>query len=173
MPTMDPATSLTTAEQALRDLLTATMYKQYGADWMDKVVKPALRQKWKKTREQEAKQRVGHTLSGVNDLSYAFLGDLIDIIRARDHWKQFFEPVLGPYDEAFALLDILQTARRPIGHSRPLLPFEEDLISGIAGRIRNRVTIYLSDQDPDGNYYSRIERASAASPLSLVQAAMV
>ena len=76
MPTMDPATSLTTAEQALRDLLTAVMYKQYGADWMDKVVKPALRQKWKKTREQEAKQRVGHTLSGVNDLSYAFLGDL-------------------------------------------------------------------------------------------------
>jgi len=50
------------------------------ADWMDKVVKPARRQEWKKVREQEAKQRVGHTLSGVNDPSYAFLGYLIDII---------------------------------------------------------------------------------------------
>ena len=128
------------------------------ADWMDKVVKPARRQEWKKVREQEAKQRVGHTLSGVNNPSYAFLGYLIDIIREKGHWKQFFEPVLGRRDEAFALLDILQTARRPVGHSRPLLPFEEDLISGIAGRIRNRVTIYLSDQDPDGDYYSRIER---------------
>ncbi len=158
MPTMDPATSLATAEQALRDLLAAVMYKEHGADWMDKVVEPARRQEWKKVREQEARQRVGHTLSGVDDLSYAFLGDIVEIIRKTAHWKQFFEPVLGPRDEAFALLGILQTIRRPVGHSRPLLPFEEDLISGIAGRIRNQVTIYLSDQDPDGNYYSRIER---------------
>ena len=50
MPTMDSATSLATAEQALRDLLTAVMYKEHGPDWMDKVVEPSRRQEWKKTR---------------------------------------------------------------------------------------------------------------------------
>ena len=158
MPAMDPATSLTTAEQALRDMLTAVMYREHGADWMDAVIRPALREQWKNTREQEAKQRVGHTLSGVTDLSYAFLGDLVDIIRERGNWKQFFEPIHGPRDEAFALLNVLQAVRRPVDHTRPLLPFEEDLISGIAGRIRNRVTIYLSEQDPHGDYYPRVER---------------
>lgn len=127
MPTMDPATSLATAEQALRDLLTAVMYKEYGAGWMNKVVEPAMRKAWQEAHEQEAKQRTGHTLSGASDLSYAFLGDLIDIIRRRGHWKQFFESVLGPRDEAFALLNILQTIRRPVGHSRPLLPLKRIL----------------------------------------------
>jgi hypothetical protein len=155
---MDPDTSLTTAEQALRDLLRAVMYKQYGAGWMDTVVTPALREQWKDVREQEARQRVGHTLGGVTDLSYAFLGDLVKIIQQRGHWKQLFQPILGPREEAFALFNILQTVRRPVDHARPLLPFEEDLISGIAGRIRNQVTIYLSEQDPDGDYYPRVER---------------
>jgi len=158
MSTMDPATSLTTAEQALRDLLTAVMYKEHGAGWLDKLVKPDQREAWKRVREQEATQRVGHVLGGANDLSYAYLGELVDIIKERGHWRRLFEPVLGPRDEAFALLNILQTIRRPADHSRPLLPFEEDLVSGIAGRIRNQVTIYLSEQDPDGDYYPRAER---------------
>jgi hypothetical protein len=158
MPTMDAATSLRTAEQALRDLVTAIMSKEHGASWMDMVVDPSVRERWREVREQEARQRVGHTLGGASDLSYAFLGDLVDLIRKKGHWKTLFEPVLGPRDEMIALFNILQTVRRPVDHSRPLLPFEEDLISGIAGRIRNLVTIYLSNQDQEGEYYPRIER---------------
>ncbi|MEX3649332.1 hypothetical protein [Mycolicibacterium porcinum] len=35
--------------------------------------------------------------------------------------------------------------------------FEEDLLSGIAGQLRNQVTIFMSTQDPSGDYYPRIE----------------
>jgi hypothetical protein len=155
---MDAATSLATAEQALRDLLSAVMYQMHGRNWMDEVIKPEQRQRWREIREQETKQRVGHVLGGVNDLSYAYLGELIELIKAKGCWKEHFEEALGSRVQAFALLDLLQTLRRPVDHARPLLPFEEDLASGIAGLIRNRVTIYLSKRDPDGDYYPRVER---------------
>jgi hypothetical protein len=134
------------------------MYQVHGSNWMDTVVKPEQREKWRNTREQEAKQRAGHVLGGVSDLSYAYLGELVELIKAKGHWKDYFEKVLGPREQAFALLDLLQMLRRPVDHARPLLPFEEDLASGIAGLIRNRVTIYLSMRDPEGDYYPRVVR---------------
>lgn len=157
-PSMDPATSLTTAEQALRDAITAILHKEHGPSWMDVTVASDVRQRWRDIRDQEARQRVGHVLSAVTELDYAYLGDLVQLIKKKGHWARLFEPVLGPKDEVFALLDLLQRVRRPVDHSRPLLPFEDDLASGIAGYIRNRVTIYLSSQDLDGDYYPRIER---------------
>jgi hypothetical protein len=158
MAQMGASISVATAEQALRDLLTAAMFKEHGANWMDKVVAPEVRAEWRKIREQEQKQRPGHALAGLSDLSYSYLGDLVSIIRKKGNWSRIFEPVLGPKDEAFALFNILETVRKAVTHNRRLLPFEEDLASGIAGRIRNRVTIYLSNQDPDGDYYPRIDR---------------
>jgi hypothetical protein len=154
---MDPARSLETAERALRDLYTAVMFKEHGANWMDQI-DPGLRARWVDVRQKEASQRAGHVLSGVSDLDYAFLGDLVDLIKSRGNWARLFEPILGDKNQVFALFDLLQRARRPVDHARPLLPFEEELASGIAGYIRNRVTIYLSDQDPDGDYYPRVER---------------
>ena len=56
-----------------------------------------------------------------------------------------------------ALLKRLDNIRNAVGHSRPLLPFERDLLSGIAGQIRNQVTIYMSTQDEAGDIYPRIE----------------
>ena len=39
------------------------------------------------------------------------------------------------------------------------MPFEQDLAAGIAGEIRNRVTIFMSTQDEAGDIYPRIEFA--------------
>jgi len=155
---MDPADSLTTAEQALRDVVAAVMFQEHGEGWLETVVPADVLERWRSVRAEEARQRAGHVLTGVSDLSYAFLGDLIELIKKKGHWAKHFEPIFGDKASAFALLDLLQRIRRPVDHARPLLPFEEDLASGIAGYLRNRVTIYLSSQDPAGDYYSRIER---------------
>lgn len=155
---MEPAESLTTAEQALRDVVAAVMFEEHGPDWLEKVVPPDVLERWRSVRAEEERQRAGHVLAGVMDLSYAFLGDLVELIKKKGHWAKLFEPIFGDKASAFALLDLLQRIRRPVDHARPLLPFEEDLASGIAGYLRNRVTIYLSNQDPVGDYYSRIER---------------
>ena len=158
VPTMEPAQSLTTAEQALRDVVAAVMYQEHGAGWLEVVVPQDVLERWQAVRAEEERQRAGHILTGVSDLSYAFLGDLVELIKKKGHWSRLFEPIFGDKASTFALLDLLQRIRRPVDHARPLLPFEEDLASGIAGYLRNRVTIYLSNQDPIGDYYSRIER---------------
>lgn len=155
---MEPADSLTTAEQALRDVVAAVMFEEHGPDWLEKVVPHEVLERWRSVRAEEERQRAGHVLAGVTDLSYAFLGDLVELIKKKGHWSKLFEPIFGEKAATFALLDLLQRIRRPVDHARPLLPFEEDLASGIAGYLRNRVTIYLSNQDPIGDYYSRIER---------------
>lgn len=155
---MEPAESLTTAEQALRDVIAAVMFEEHGPDWLKKVVPQDVLERWRSVRTEEERQRAGHVLAGVSDLSYAFLGDLVELIKKKGHWSKLFEPIFGDKASIFALLDLLQRIRRPVDHARPLLPFEEDLASGIAGYLRNRMTIYLSNQDPIGDYYSRIER---------------
>lgn len=158
MPATDPADSISLAEQALRDVVVRVMTDEHGNDWAAIAVSEDVRKIWTERRAAEARQRAGHTFAGtVSDLNYADLGHLKDIVLDR-RFVQLFESALGPKDETRVLLDVLLRARRPVAHTRPLLPFEQDLASGIAGLLRNRVTIYLSAQSPDGNYYPRIER---------------
>ena len=56
-----------------------------------------------------------------------------------------------------ALLKRLDDLRNTIAHGRALVPFEVELASGIAGDVRNRVTLYMTLQDPGGDHFPRIE----------------
>src|SRR6202043_2622408 len=47
--------------------------------------------------------------------------------------------------------------RNAVMHSRELLPFERDLLSGISGEIRNLVAIHRSSMGPDSKYYPTVE----------------
>ncbi len=95
MATLDPATSLTTAEQALRDLIGAVMYAEHGANWMDIAVDVSTRQRWQEVRAQEAQQRAGHTLANATDISYAYLGDLVTLIKTKGNWTRLFNRFWG------------------------------------------------------------------------------
>lgn len=59
--------------------------------------------------------------------------------------------------DTLALLRRFDQLRNTVAHSRPLLAFEADLLSGIAGEIRNRVTIYMSTVPSGNEYWARIE----------------
>jgi hypothetical protein len=48
----------------------------------------------------------------------------------------------------------------PAAHGHRLQVFEQELMSGIAGQIRNQVTIFLSTRDEVGDFYPRIELVS-------------
>lgn len=54
-------------------------------------------------------------------------------------------------------MDRVEDFRNVPMHSRELLPFEERLLEGIAGEIRNLVTIYRSQLAPDGKHYPVVE----------------
>lgn len=143
-------------ERALRQVIESVFQQRDGQEWLGKVTTALQRDRWSDRAVEEGARRgrrgVAHL--PVVGLEYAQLRELIGILEK--DWEPF-AAALGYKKEVLALLERFDVIRNAIAHSRDLLPFEEDLLSGIAGDIRNRVTIYMSAQDDAGNYYPRIE----------------
>jgi len=57
-------------------------------------------------------------------------------------------------------MNLLKALRNSTMHSRPLVPYEESLVLGVVGLIRNRVTTYRSEKGPDMQYYPTITRVT-------------
>ncbi|MFF7199134.1 hypothetical protein ACIOC1_33995 [Streptomyces sp. NPDC088197] len=153
---MNPSQALSSCEQALRELLTIALSKKFGPTWMSRVCAPEEIARLEEKREVEQKRRTtrGAIAVPVNLISYAEFTNLIKWVRA--YWDDV-APALGRKREIEVLLDRFEALRNAVAHSRELLVFEEELLSAIAGEIRNRVTIYVSSMDPVGEYFPRIE----------------
>jgi hypothetical protein len=93
-------------------------------------------------------------VTSVDLLDYSDLFDLLTM--SEEDWSRV-APALGKGKEVLSLLKRLDDLRNNVAHGRQLVPFEVHLFAGIAGDIRNRVTIYMSTQDPSGNNFPRIE----------------
>jgi hypothetical protein len=105
-------------------------------------------------REVEKKRRDGAIVSE-DLLDYAEFHHLGMIIRK--NWEPAFRPIFEDKRRFEVSIGILEDVRNAIAHSRPLLQFERDLVSGISGQIRNQVTIYRTRKDPPTQHYSVIE----------------
>jgi hypothetical protein len=130
----------------------------YGANWLQWISSDEQRQDWARRHEQEKKKRTGKGAAVVpnHGLAYSDLKDLVGIVQKR--WQPI-EPAFGASakSETRALLVRFETLRNTAMHGRTPLVFEQELMSGIAGQIRNQVTIFMSSQDPQGDYFPRIE----------------
>lgn len=158
MAPLDPGAALTACETALRELMAHAYSRQWGEGWLDRIASEEQRSLWAERAEVESGARGTKGVAVVPDdgLSYANFFDLISIAGKQELWEPL-APALGKRADVLPLLKRLDSLRNAVGHSRPLLSFERDLISGIAGQIRNQVTIYMSSQDPAGELYPRIE----------------
>ncbi|MFD3442539.1 Swt1 family HEPN domain-containing protein [Streptomyces sp. NPDC058685] len=156
MPQMQPAEALATCEQALRSLIATVLAKKLGKDWFSQVFSEKRAVKIRDVRDEEAGRRTRRGVASVpsSELAYAQFFDILDLLKK--YWADF-KPALGNQNETLGLLNRFEALRNSVAHSRDLLPFEEELLSGIAGEIRNRVTIYMSSQDPTGDYFARID----------------
>lgn len=156
MAALDPGAGLTACETALRELMAQCYSQAWDGQWLDRITSPEQRSRWAQRSHEESRARGRKGVAVVPDegLSYANFFDLVTIA---GKWWEPLAPALGKRADVLPLLNRLDSLRNAVGHSRPLLPFERDLISGIAGQIRNQVTIYMSSQDPAGDLYPRIE----------------
>lgn len=166
MASMEPAAALVTCENALRQLMEVIFAADFGQDWLSQVAPVEEIARWKGRREIERKKRETKGAWRVPDseLAYADFSHLRRL--AERHWDHLL-PALGELEETGALLKRFDDLRNTVAHSRDPLPFEADLLAGIAGEIRNRVTVYMSKQDAEGHYYPRIESAVASFGNSL------
>jgi len=142
-----PADAINLIETILRDLIRSVLNNSWltagGPD------RPEL----EKRRTEEQKRRDGAIVS-VELLEYTHLYELRTIITK--NWTSF-KPIFGDRKRFDVYFHRLEDFRNAPMHSRELLPFERDLLSGIAGELRNLATMYRSQQAPDMTYYPSIE----------------
>ena len=129
---------------------------KYGPAWLSRVTTPEQREKWQGRYEQETARRPGLVAVPSVGLEYSELYELIEI--AKKHWEPL-APALGKRARVAPLLEHFERVRNTVSHSRDVLPFERDLMSGISGEIRNKVTLHMTSTAPDGDPYPRIESA--------------
>ncbi|MGW7103288.1 hypothetical protein [Streptomyces sp. NPDC054838] len=153
---MDPSEALTSCERSLRELLTVSLRDKFGANWLQEVFTPEDLARLLAKQEVEVKRRTKRGAAAVSAslITYAEFTQLTRLVDR--HWDSL-NGALGAKKEITVLLDRIEAVRNAVAHSRELLPCEQELMSAIAGEIRNRVTIHISGQDASGEYFPRVE----------------
>jgi hypothetical protein len=150
---MPPADAINAVEVVLRDLVEQVLTEKHGEEWIERCGTPEKIEKWRERKLEEAKKRDG-TTPEPRLLYYSDFTDLAPMIKK--HWE-LFKPCLGDRKTFDVYMDRLEEFRNAPMHSRNLVPFERALAEGIAGEIRNKVTIYRSGLDPADRHFPRIE----------------
>jgi hypothetical protein len=150
----DVAEAIRRVENVLRDLIEETLRNKHGDDWLTYLgVSDDQLTSWREKQEEERKRR-GSEAVEERLLYYADLHDLAPALKK--NWE-LFSPCLGDLKDIQVYLGRLNDLRHPEFHGRTLLPFEEHLILGISGDIRQRVTVYRSRQSVESEFFARIE----------------
>jgi hypothetical protein len=150
---LEPSAAIAIIETDLRRLVEVVLRSSEGPEWWDKVLPPEAKKQLQERHDEEAKRR-NPALVPSGLMAYTHLYQLTDIIKKR--W-QVFSPALGTMRDFVVLMDKVEDFRNAPAHSRELLPHERALLAGIAGEIRTKVTVYLSQQSPDSKFYPVIE----------------
>ena len=155
-------------ENVLRDLIEETLREKHGADWLAQLgVSEEQIESWRR-RQEEDRRRRGSEVADERLLYYADLHDLAPILKK--NWP-LFSPCLGDWKEIEVYLGRLDDLRHPQAHGRALLPFEDHLVLGISGDIRQRVTVHRSRQSPQDEFFARIESVKDSLGNVLVSSA--
>ena len=79
-----------------------------------------------------------------------------------DNWSDF-APAFGKQKYPKLYVERLNNLRNAPMHSRVLLPFERDLLSGMVGELLNMMAIYRSEKGPDMELYPVIDSVASVT----------
>lgn len=144
---VEPSEAINALEAALRGLIHDVL----GSNWQDKSGLDV--EKLEQRRTEEAARRKGSAIEQ-NLLAYTHIYEIRKIIEK--NWEQF-KPALVERKRFDVYMDRVEDFRNAPMHSRELLPFEKDLLAGVAGEIRNLATLFRSQQAPDRQHYPVVE----------------
>ena len=145
---MEPTEALASLEVGLRSLILECL----GDDWLEASDAPD-RTRLETWRDNEKRKRHGAVVSS-NLLDYTMTPELGKLIFA--NWEAF-SPVFGNPDRLKVLLGIVENMRNSVAHSRELLPFERELLSGVAGYVSNSLALHRGSLEGPGHFYPLIE----------------
>jgi len=146
---MDATDALRAIETALR----ISIYKVLDDGWLTAPGAPDI-SKLEDKRVAEDKRRDGAVTSD-DLLEYTETYQLTQIVLR--NWESF-QPVFKDKKRTEVYLGILEDVRNAVAHSRDLMAFEKELLSGIAGQLRAQVSRFRNEVDGSTAYYPLIEK---------------
>jgi hypothetical protein len=146
---LTPTEALESTENALRLIVRLLL-----PDWQAKVTEQRLQQ-FKDRQAEEGKRRDGVATS--NDLlPFTDFTDLTRLVLGE--WETF-KPVFDDQARLKVYFSLFEDVRNSIAHSRPLVDFEQELLSGMATQLRNQIGLFRMDANPATKHYPVIESA--------------
>lgn len=148
MNTMNPYEAVRLVELDLRQLVHAVL----GSSWLDTATADGVVDATK-LEEKAAAERSRRPAAVVSNdlLDYTEFTQLQNLI-LKKQWE-LFSSALGTRKHIETYLSKIAGFRNPTMHARPLLPFEEHLVLGISGELRNRIAIYRNTKEQSSMYY--------------------
>ena len=152
-----PDDPLYLVENGLRDLIAEVLKRKYGESWEDHLGCSADRAAlWRERREVEEHRRTG----AVIEQRLLYYSDFYDLGTLVDkHWNDGLSECFGDKRATELYLKRLDGLRNPGAHSRELMQFERNLVSGMADELRQKITLHHSTAgagEPK-EYFARIE----------------
>ncbi|QOH56242.1 hypothetical protein [Rhodococcus rhodochrous] len=144
---MEPTEAINTVEVVLRSLVREVI----GDSWQS--VSSIDIAKLEEKRAAELAKRRGVAVPD-DLLAFTEFYQLRNIVNNR--WNEFSD-ALGKKKYFDVYMDRLEGFRNPAMHSRSLLPFEEALVHGITGELRNLIAIYRSRKEGNMEFYPVID----------------
>ena len=108
-------------EQALRKVITITLFNAYGADWIDMLEeqRPNLKTIFDGCRDRQKKSAFGGSASS-NLIDFTQPSDVFDIICSKALWRDYFHEIFGNNTNYWEeRKKFLAKCRIPIAHSYP------------------------------------------------------
>lgn len=106
-----------------------------------------------KVRQSESNKKEGVQASE-DLLDYLELHKLVSL--AQNNWSKF-EPVFEDEQQTKVLPSLMCKLRNSVAHSRDLVKFEQDLVRGVSGMLRNQVSMFRMSNENTARYYPIIE----------------
>jgi len=154
---MDIDDAINVVENQLRDLIELVLRNQHRDSWFDHLGVTADRvTAWKERRDAEPKQRPGAEVEE-RLLYYSEFFDIVAIIQ--HNWQDGFKDCFGDRKRFDVYTERLTVFRNPDAHSRALVPFEQHLVLGMTGELRQLITVFRSagGGGPEPEHFARIE----------------
>jgi hypothetical protein len=152
---MDVNQALQDTENSLRDFIAAILNESLGENWITKCgVSKERIEKWKERKEIEEKRQDTGTAEE-RLIYYADFYDLKTILQK--NWSGEFSNIFGDWKTTEVYLNILEKYRDAEAHRRELFPHQKNLIIGISGEIRNKLTRYRSKKETGDDVFPQIE----------------
>lgn len=145
---LNPYEAIRLIEQDLRRLVKVV----YGEEWVSSGNFDCTALARKRDDERGRRRAV---VPSADLIDYTEFGELSRFILGTG-WDRF-AAALGTKRHMETYFSKIEGFRNPTMHSRTLMPFEEHLVLGISGELRNRIAIYMNDVDEPSKFYPVVE----------------